>query len=204
VATVWPDDGEAEIARRVAALGPEQHALCGVYAGGTLAAEAAALIAPALGGARARQPLPRAHSAAETPAGAVLARWPHRIVDYGDDAYTHGRAHPVIDPRERQEAIRLAGEDPHIAVLLLDVILGCGTHPDPAGALAPALEAALVTARARGGDLVAIAHVCGTDLDPQPYTLQCARLERAGALVARSNAQAARYAARALALLRER
>src|SRR6267143_306481 len=113
----------------------------------------------------------------------------HRVVDLGEDAFTVGRPHPMIDGRVRREWIDKEGRDPGTAVLLLDVVLGYGAHPDPAGELLPALDAA----RARG--LAVIAGVCGTDADPQPRAAQVARLRDAGVVVMDSNAQAARLAA---------
>jgi hypothetical protein len=123
--------------------------------------------------------------------GGTLCSEAERIVghgtftDFGDDEYTQGRAHPMIDQSLRLEHLAAASEP----VLLLDVVLGYGAHPDPAGELLPALDAA----RARG--LAVIAGVCGTDADPQPRAAQVARLRDAGVVVMDSNAQAARLAA---------
>jgi FdrA protein len=181
-------DDLASVAERAARLGPEQRRLRGLFAGGTLAAEAARIVAERLG-------IP---DGASTTGGVLLDADGHRIVDYGDDAYTVGRAHPMIDTRLRRQAIHQAAEDGRVGVLLLDVILGYGAHPDPAGALAQAIEAAGRTTRERGDDLVTIASVVGTEQDPQRYSTQVERLCAAGAIVARSNAQAARYAAAAL------
>lgn len=167
---------------------PEQVALRGIFAGGTLAQEAAGILAPAAG-----EPLP------ERPAGTLLAAGPHTIVDYGDDAYTRGRAHPMLDPRLRQEAIRAAGNDPTVAIVLLDIVLGYGGLDDPVGALLPAMVDARNTARARGGDLLVLVALVGTEGDPRPYSAQRRLLERAGMIVARGNAQAATWAARGLA-----
>ena len=113
----------------------------------------------------------------------------HRVVDLGEDAFTVGRPHPMIDGRVRREWIDKEGRDPGTAVLLLDIVLGYGAHPDPAGELLPALDAA------REHGLAVIAGVCGTDADPQPRAAQVARLRDAGVVVMDSNAQAARLAA---------
>jgi FdrA protein len=102
------------------------------------------------------------------------------ILDLGDEEFTRGRPHPMIDPTIRIERI---GRVPAEATLILDVVLGEGSHPDPAGALVEAL-------RARGG--VTVASVCGTELDPQQRDAQVAKLRQAGVIVARSNAAAAR------------
>ena len=146
-----------------------QHLLHGLYSGGTLAQEAA-IILTALG-------------------------VKHAVVDLGDDEYTVGRPHPMIDFRLRNERIVAAARDPATAVILLDVVLGYGAHPDPAAALAPALaEARKVAGRSRR-ELAIVASVCGTAADPQDAARQERSLRQAGVLLAPSNAQAARAAA---------
>lgn len=115
----------------------------------------------------------------------------HHFVDFGDDRYTRGRAHPMIDPTLRNHAIVEAGEDPRVAVLLLDVILGLGSHADPAGATVPAVRAAMARAAAAGHSLTVIAHVVGTDRDPQGLAQQEATLRAAGVYVLGSNYHAA-------------
>ncbi|GIH47731.1 FdrA protein [Microbispora rosea] len=143
----WPAparDGAAEPGR----------ALRGLYAGGTLCAEAA-LVAGAGG-----------------------------FTDFGDDSYTRGRAHPMIDPALRLEALRGVAS----GVVLMDVVLGHGADPDPSSWLAPAIRDAV----ARGVDVVVA--VVGTDGDPQGLRAQAARLNDAGAAVFTSNAAAARHA----------
>jgi hypothetical protein len=119
----------------------------------------------------------------------------HRIVDLGDDAFTLGRPHPMIDGAVRREWIEREAADPATAVVLLDVVLGYGAHPDPAGELVPALEAARRRAIAAGRGLAVIAGVTGTEQDPQVRSRQVATLRRAGVCVMESNAQAARLAA---------
>jgi FdrA protein len=103
------------------------------------------------------------------------------FIDFGADEYTQGRAHPMIDPSLRLEHLAAAREP----VLLLDVVLGHGAHPDPAGDLAPVIE---------GLDAHVIVALCGAAGDPQGLDDQRAKLEAAGAVVTRSNAHAARLA----------
>ena len=113
----------------------------------------------------------------------------HVVIDFGDDALTVGRAHPMIDPTLRLEAIdRLAGSG-EPAVLLLDVVLGHGADPDPAAALVPALTAA----RARTALPVVVALI-GTEADPQGWSRQADALAAAGCAVFASNAAATRFA----------
>jgi hypothetical protein len=108
----------------------------------------------------------------------------HVMIDLGDDAFTRGRPHPMIEPAVRDAPLAAALADPGVGVILLDVVLGYGAHPDPAGHLAQAL------AKRRGGALI-VASVTGTDADPQPRAEQVAKLEQAGVMVADSNADAA-------------
>jgi succinyl-CoA synthetase alpha subunit len=115
----------------------------------------------------------------------------HQFVDFGDDQYTRGRAHPMIDPTLRNHAIVEAGADPRVGVVLLDVILGLGSHADPAGAALPAIREARARAAADGRQIAVIAHVVGTDLDPQHLTRQEASLRSVGVHVLGSNHEAA-------------
>jgi FdrA protein len=118
----------------------------------------------------------------------------HEFVDFGDDEYTHGRAHPMIDPTLRNQAIVQAGADTRVAVVLLDFILGLGAHPDPAGAAVPAIREAFASARSDGRELAILAHVVGTDRDPQGLAGQEATLRAAGVQLFGSNVRAARAA----------
>jgi len=107
----------------------------------------------------------------------------HTFIDLGDDRYTRGRPHPMIDPEIRNAHVGAAAADPAVGVILLDVVLGYGAHADPAGIL-PKVSAKTV-----------VASVTGTDDDPQVRSRQVAKLREAGVLVAPSNAQAAELAA---------
>jgi FdrA protein len=84
--------------------------------------------------------------------------------------------------------------DPETAVILLDVVLGYGAHPDPAGELVPAITRAAARARQEGRPVIFVASVTGTDDDPQRRSRQIETLENAGVIIANSNAQAARLA----------
>jgi FdrA protein len=154
-------------------LAPGQTAVRGLFSGGSLAGEAK-LILKGL----------RSESAHDL------------VLDLGDDEYTVGRPHPMIDPRLRNEHIVSAAGDPEVAVILLDVVLGYGSHPDPAGALAPAIAEAREAAAAAGRHLAVVASVCGTRNDPQDLGRQEETLASAGVILAPSNARAAAAAAR--------
>jgi FdrA protein len=116
----------------------------------------------------------------------------HSMVDFGDDALTQGRAHPMIDQRTRVD--RLADETAEPGVVLLDVVLGHAAHPDPASELAPAIEAVLGAARDAGRDLAVVVSLCAATDDPQGLDRQATALQAAGASVHLSNAEAARTA----------
>ena len=118
----------------------------------------------------------------------------HTLVDLGEEEFTRGRPHPMIDPRLRQERLLVEAADPETAVILLDVVIGFGSHDDPAGALVPTITEARAVAAETGRYVAVVAHVCGTELDPQDLEQQETTLRSAGVLVAPTNAQAARLA----------
>jgi succinyl-CoA synthetase alpha subunit len=178
----------------------------GVRLAATLEEGATAAVKLAAGGVRA---LDRPRGTASGGRGAILGFFtggtlcdearrligdapPHRFVDFGAGEYTRGRPHPIIDPSQRNAAIVAAGDDAHASVLLLDLVLGDCAHPDPAGAVRPALAEA--RARRRGRDLAVVAHVVGTDEDPQGLERQEEELEKLGAVVCASNRIAAETA----------
>jgi len=127
----------------------------------------------------------------------------HTLVDMGADDFTAARPHPMIDPSLRRERILAEAQDPQVAVLLLDFILGFNSSADPAGELAPAIVEAKDKARRRGGYLSVVASLCGTEEDPQGLEQQVKRLEEAGVVVFPSSARAAMFCARVATKLRE-
>jgi FdrA protein len=176
---------------RTVTLRPEQRWIKALYTGGSLAAEAAGLLREALGKA-----------AIDVPGdGCLMRSGGHEVIDLGDERYTRGRPHPMIDPTLRTDRLPALFADPENAVLLLDVVLGHGSSPDPAGALAAVIADGLARLRADGRDLAVVASVCGTDRDPQSSAAQTEALTRAGVTVLGDNAAAVRHA---LAVLRRR
>jgi FdrA protein len=141
------------------------------------------LAAPALGDIRSNTPL-----RPDLDLGTDLSASGSVVIDFGDDALTVGRAHPMIDPTLRLEAIAGLASSGEPSVLLLDVVLGYGADPDPAASLVPALQSA-VTA----GIPVVVALI-GTEADPQGWSRQADALAAAGAAVFASNSAATRYA----------
>jgi FdrA protein len=118
----------------------------------------------------------------------------HLIIDFGDDALTQGRPHPMIDPSLRLGRIAVEGDDPTCGVLLLDLILGLGSHADPADELAAAISSARSAAAAGGRELAVVVSLIGVENDPQGLTRCATTLRACGASVFVSNAQATRYA----------
>jgi FdrA protein len=166
---------------------PRPGAIVGLYSGGTLCAEAQLILAHAGRKVASNAPAPGAERLRAE--GAKI----DRLLDLGADEYTRGRPHPMIDPSVRDDMLRQSVADNGIAVVLVDVVLGFGAHRDPAGHLA----AVLASVPARHPHIVA--SVTGTEADPQVRSRQVATLERAGVIVAPSNAHAAE---RALTLAR--
>ena len=187
-----PDDlGFAALSVDVPRPGPAQRYVRGLYSGGTFCSEAALLLSEHVAPVYSNTPIGGAEPLAD-----VWRSRAHTLIDLGDDVFTRGRPHPMIDHRLRNERIAIEAQDPQTAVLLLDVVLGYGSHPDPAAAMAPAIAAAIAQAAEAGRRLVVIGFVCGTEADPQDLKRQQATLTEAGMIVTKTNAQAVRLAAR--------
>jgi FdrA protein len=116
------------------------------------------------------------------------------FVDFGAEEYTRGRPHPMIDPTLRSAALARTGDEAGVGVLLLDVVLGSCAHPDPAAAAAPAIAEARGRAARRGRRLAVVAHVVGTEDDPQGLAAQETTLREVDVVVCASNRLAARAA----------
>jgi FdrA protein len=159
----------------------------GLYSGGTLCAEAQLVLLGEGLSVRSNVPVPGAGKMRDALCAA------HTLIDLGDDAYTRGRPHPMIDPELRNTYLTDALRDARTAVVLIDLVIGYGAHADPAGLIAQSVASVKIR-RA-----TVIASVTGTNDDPQGYARQVARLQAAGVFVARSNSQAALLAAHAVA-----
>jgi hypothetical protein len=172
-----------------AMLGKGQTYVRGLYSGGTFAYEAMLILEPDLGTVQSASPL----SAAGKLDDAWVSRG-HTVVDLGDDVFTRGRPHPMIDHRLRNERIVQEAEDPETAVILLDVVLGYGAHENPASAMAEAISVARDRAGRAGQTIQFVGFVCGTSGDPQNLSRQEQVLADAGVILTENNAQAARLA----------
>lgn len=165
-------------------LQDSQKHIKGYYSGGTLASETAMLIADAM----------KLEDGLIKKDGFVLKTDGNEVIDLGDDMYTQGKPHPMIDPEKRIEMIQQAADDETTAIILLDVVLGYGAHDDMATALAPTIKETIAKAKAKGRELIVIGTVVGTTSDPQNFFHQKQLLEEASVLVCDSNNQAVRTA----------
>lgn len=152
----------------------------GLFAGGTMCSEAQIVLMRAGLPVASNVPVPGAAPMKE-------AHGRHVLIDLGDDEFTRGRPHPMIEPAVRDAPLAQALTEGQLGVILIDLVLGYGGHPDPAGHLAAMLN------NRRSGPLI-VASVTGTDADPQPRNVQVETLRQAGIIVAESNADAARLA----------
>ncbi|MGL5930053.1 MAG: FdrA family protein [Dermatophilaceae bacterium] len=167
--------------------------LRGLFCGGTLAEEAVLVANNVLGVMRSNL----SHDPT-TALGPDLRDPGHVVVDFGADELTRGRAHPMIDPTLRHERIAEEATDPTCGVLLLDLVLGHGAHPDPGAELAGVIRSARAAAREDGRSLPVVVSLVGTDADPQGRSACAAALSDAGASVFLSNAAATRHALKLL------
>ncbi|MCS6843948.1 MAG: acyl-CoA synthetase FdrA [Caldilineales bacterium] len=161
----------------------------GLFSGGTLAVQVLLGLQPVLAPLYSNTPLRPEQALANS-----LHSQAHTILDLGEDEFTQGRLHPMLDNDLRLRRLRQEAADPEVGLILLDVVLGDGAHPDPAAELAPAIA----EVKAARPDLEVAALVVGTDEDPQGATAQGERLAQAGATVLRSAAAAVEYVSRRL------
>ena len=169
---------------------PGQRFVRGLFSGGTFCYEASLLLGEALGQVWSNAPV-RDEDELDDP----FKSRGHTVIDLGDDVFTRGRPHPMIDHRLRNERMVREARDPEVAVILFDVVLGYGSHPDPAAEMAPAIAAARAAAAKRKRRIAFVGSVCGTEADPQGLARQEAALAKAGVILGSSNAEAVRIAA---------
>jgi FdrA protein len=179
-------DLQQQVADACDRLPPRRTLVRGLFSGGTLCYESLGILSEFLGPVYSNAPL---EDALRVPAPAGS----HICLDLGEEEYTVGRPHPMIDPQARVELLDEQGRDPAVAVILLDVVLGLGSHEDPAGQLAPAC------ARAVEQGAAVVAYVLGTRGDPQGFARQRDLLRTAGCIVTETAARAS-LAAAALAV----
>jgi FdrA protein len=160
--------------------------LRGLFSGGTLAYEALLNLQAVLSPIYSNVPFTESQKLADP-----LTSQAHSIIDLGEDIFTVGRLHPMLDNDLRIRRLRQEAEDEQTAVLLLDIVLGEGSHPDPASELAPVLA----EIKKQRKDLEIVAIIVGTEEDPQDVNAQIKAFTKAGASVYRNTNQAAAYIA---------
>ncbi len=173
--------------QRAETIGRRKGFLRGLYSGGTLCYEGQLIARDILGPIRSNTPLEKEMKLEDS-----LKSEQHSMVDYGEDEFTQGRLHPMIDVSLRAERIYEEAKDPEVGVILFDVVLGYGCNDNPAAGLAEGIR----KAQSAAGDRIAfVASICGVDTDPQNASEQRRILEELGVHVCESNARAARLAA---------
>jgi len=181
---------ERQAVQASARLKPGQRYIRGLFSGGTFCYESLLLLDGLIGPVYSNIPL--------KPEYRLVYVWKsqqHTAIDLGDDLFTQGRPHPMIDFRLRNDRMIKEAGDLETGVILLDVVLGYGSNMDPAAELVPAIAQARKVAGLDAREIVFIGSVCGTQGDPQNLNRQESALREAGVLLAESNAQAARLAA---------
>jgi FdrA protein len=175
----------------VGRFAPGQRYLRGLFSGGTLAYEALLILQDYVPVVYSNVPLNEEHRLPNS-----MVSQGQTIVDLGEDEFTVGRLHPMMDNDLRIRRLQQEAGDPEVAVILLDVVLGYGAHPDPASELAPAIAEARARAAEDGRHLEVVAIVVGTDEDPQGFDAQVQQLESVGVRVETGSDGAVRYVGR--------
>ncbi len=183
------DDLTAIADEAVKKLAPQQKYLTALYSGGTYMDEAMRAAAPLVGPVYSNSPTKPEWTIQPGQIGHE-----HTFMDYGEEEFTVGRAHPIIDLSVRKNALGEIAAMPETAVVLMDLILTPPGHPDPAEAMLEEIRVLQQKARAEGRELIFVASVLGTDADVQNVTLQRQKLEDAGVLVCKTNNRAAMLA----------
>lgn len=165
-----------------AKLNPDQKYIRGLFCGGTLCEEVSSLVRENYADVYSNISKDPLHKI-----GNHEASKGHTFIDFGDDSFTQGRPHPMIDPSLRLERIVKEAKDPEVGVIIIDMILGYGAHMDPVGATLPAIKEAKEIARREGRHLEILAFVLGTELDPQVFDDQVERLMAEGVTISSSS-----------------
>jgi len=161
--------------------------LRGLFSGGTLAYEAMLGLQAVLAPLYSNAPITNNQLLPDP-----LKSQAHSIIDLGDEVFMVGRLHPMIDNDLRLRRLKQEAADPEVGLILLDLVLGEGAHPDPASELAPAIK----EIREKRSEIEVVAVVIGTDADPQNLGSQVARLKVAGAIVFRTLTETIEYVSR--------
>jgi FdrA protein len=175
----------------VGRLQMKQNHFRGLFSGGTFCYESQLILDAMLSKATvsSNAPVKKKHLLADANQSAG-----HTAVDLGEDAFTVGRLHPMLDPTLRNRRMLHEAKDPETAIIFLDIVLGYGVHPDPAGAAVEAIREAQAWLKEERREVLFLTSVCGTEGDPQNVLVQEAKLRETGVIVLESNAAATRLA----------
>jgi len=175
----------------VGRLQMKQNYFRGLFSGGTFCYESQLILNAMLskGAVNSNAPVKKKHRLADANKSVG-----HTSVDLGEDEFTVGRLHPMLDPALRNRRILHEARDPETAIIFLDIVLGYGVHPDPAGAAVEAIREAQAWLKDERREVLFLASVCGTVGDPQNVETQEEKLREAGVIVLESNAAATRLA----------
>lgn len=168
---------------------PSQKYISGLFSGGTLCDEAQLILRDIVGNVYSNTPLTPEYALDD-----VAKDRDHTMLDLGDDEFTVGRPHPMIDFALRKKRFLEEAADPEVAVILLDIVLGYGAHQNPAEELVPIITEAKQRAAEAGRYLDVVCSITGTDQDPQGKQSIKQALQKVGALVTESNAAASELA----------
>ncbi|MFA1736598.1 acyl-CoA synthetase FdrA [Lysinibacillus fusiformis] len=168
-----------------AKLSPEQKYIRGLFCGGTLCDESMYL---------AMEKFDHVYSNIQKNPDFLLkdinVSQEHTFIDFGDDDFTNGKPHPMIDPSSRIDRFLQEAKDPSVGVIVMDFVLGFGSHEDPVGVMLPAITEAKQLAEKEGRHLEIIGYVLGTDLDKPSLEDQVKKLVDAGVTYASSSTNA--------------
>lgn len=184
-----PKNWKKQAQQAIRSLNSKQKYIRGLYSGGTLCYEAQHVLEPVLGKISSNAPFNKEYKLKNSNKSEK-----NSLIDLGEEEFTVGRPHPMIDANLRSERLLSEASKSDVAVILLDVVLGYVASPDPAGDLLPAIMQARKLAKKKGRNVVFVAHVCGTHNDPQGLLDQENKLRKEGVLVFPTNTQASRVA----------
>jgi len=181
-----PEIMQNAVAKEWRGLGEQQKYIRALYTGGTFAYETQVILNGVLKDLYSNAPT---GGTKKLPSASKSKK--HSILDLGEEEFTQGRPHPMIDPTIRRLRLVEESQDPEVGVVMMDFVLGYGSNPDPVGAVLNEIVQVKANARKSGRYLSIVTHVCGTKRDPQGYDESIRKLENAGALVFPTNALAA-------------
>ena len=191
---IEPEILQRSLAKEWKGFGKQQKYIRALYTGGTFAYETQVILNGILKDLFSNAPT---GGTKKLPQSSKSKK--HSILDLGEEEFTQGRPHPMIDPTIRRLRLVEESQDPEVGVVMMDFVLGYGSNPDPVGAVLKEIGQVKATARKSSRYLSIVTHVCGTKRDPQGYDESVRKLENAGALVFPTNALAAIASAQIIA-----